>query len=113
MTDYRQKFKNRNHENRKMQQLLGSMEMASSEQEAGINSFSKRFRNPSISSFGQTNPQLALQFFLIPAKVTADFSMKLAIKKAKESGIGMVVAKGANHYSIAGHWALMGSGSRN
>ena len=31
-----------------------------------------------------------------------------AIKKAKESGIGMVVAKGANHYSIAGHWALMG-----
>jgi len=34
--------------------------------------------------------------------------MKLAIKKAKESGIGMVVAKGANHYSIAGHWALMG-----
>ena len=42
------------------------------------------------------------------AKVTAEFSMKLAIKKAKESGIGMVVAKGANHYSIAGHWALMG-----
>lgn len=39
--------------------------------------------------------------------VTAEFSMKLAIKKAKESGIGMVVAKGANHYSIAGHWALM------
>jgi len=33
--------------------------------------------------------------------------MELAIKKAKENGIGWIVAKGANHFSIAGHWALM------
>jgi LDH2 family malate/lactate/ureidoglycolate dehydrogenase len=37
----------------------------------------------------------------------AQFSMDIAIKKAKENGIGWVCAKGANHFSIAGHWALM------
>ena len=30
-----------------------------------------------------------------------------AIKKAKEFGIGWVTAKGSNHFSIAGHWAMM------
>ena len=25
----------------------------------------------------------------------------------QEFGVGWVVAKGANHFSIAGHWALM------
>jgi len=39
--------------------------------------------------------------------VVSKFSMKLAIKKAKEFGIGWVCAKGSNHFSIAGHWALM------
>merc|ERR550519_1132179 len=34
------------------------------------------------------------------------YSMDLAINKAKEFGIGWVVAKGSNHFSIAGHWAL-------
>jgi len=38
---------------------------------------------------------------------SAEFCMNLAIEKAKNSGIGMVVSKGSNHYSIAGHWALM------
>lgn len=38
---------------------------------------------------------------------SAEFCMNLAINKAKDAGIGMVVAKGGNHYSIAGHWALM------
>ena len=38
---------------------------------------------------------------------TAQFCMDLAIKKAKGDGIGWVVAKGANHFSIAGHWSLM------
>ncbi|XP_002735911.3 putative oxidoreductase YjmC [Saccoglossus kowalevskii] len=33
--------------------------------------------------------------------------MELAIKKAKEAGIGWVVAKGSNHYSIAGYYSLM------
>lgn len=34
------------------------------------------------------------------------YCMNLAIKKAKEVGIGWVVAKGSNHFSIAGHWAM-------
>ena len=34
------------------------------------------------------------------------FSMDLAIRKAKEFGIGWVVAKGSNNFSIAGHWAI-------
>ena len=32
--------------------------------------------------------------------------MDIAIKKAKEFGIGMVVAKGSNHYGIAGYYSL-------
>ncbi|XP_076315044.1 uncharacterized protein LOC143227487 [Tachypleus tridentatus] len=39
--------------------------------------------------------------------VVGNFSMKLAIKKAKESGIGWVVAKGSNHYGIAGWYSMM------
>lgn len=35
------------------------------------------------------------------------YSMTLAIKKAKENGIGMVVAKNSNHYGIAGYYAKM------
>ena len=31
--------------------------------------------------------------------------MDLAIKKAKEVGIGIVVAKKSNHYGIAGYYA--------
>jgi L-2-hydroxycarboxylate dehydrogenase (NAD+) len=32
--------------------------------------------------------------------------MKIAIKKAKEVGIGMVVANRSNHYGIAGYYSL-------
>ena len=32
--------------------------------------------------------------------------MKLAIKKAKEIGIGMVVANRSNHYGIAGYYSM-------
>eukprot|EP01120_Amphizonella_sp_Union-15-10_P006467 TRINITY_DN207_c0_g1_i2.p1 TRINITY_DN207_c0_g1~~TRINITY_DN207_c0_g1_i2.p1 ORF type:complete len:361 (-),score=60.99 TRINITY_DN207_c0_g1_i2:50-1132(-) len=39
--------------------------------------------------------------------VVGDFCMKLAIKKAKEVGIGWVVAKGSNHYGIAGYYSDM------
>jgi len=39
--------------------------------------------------------------------VVAEFSMDLAIKKAKASGIGWVTAKNSNHYGIAGHYAMM------
>lgn len=35
------------------------------------------------------------------------YCMELAIKKAKEIGIGMVVAKNSNHYGIAGYYAKM------
>jgi len=35
------------------------------------------------------------------------FSMKLAIKKAKETGIGMVTVHRSNHYGIAGYYSLM------
>ncbi|EFO85906.1 hypothetical protein CRE_02254 [Caenorhabditis remanei] len=38
--------------------------------------------------------------------VVGNFCMDLAIKKAKDAGIGWVVAKGSNHYGIAGWYAL-------
>ncbi|XP_033646222.1 uncharacterized oxidoreductase YjmC-like isoform X2 [Asterias rubens] len=38
--------------------------------------------------------------------VVGTFCTDLAIKKAKESGIGIVVAKGSNHYCIAGWYAM-------
>ena len=33
--------------------------------------------------------------------------MKLAIEKAKESGVGWVVAKRSNHFGIAGYYSEM------
>ncbi|XP_077986703.1 putative oxidoreductase YjmC [Glandiceps talaboti] len=39
--------------------------------------------------------------------VIGKFCMELAIKKAKEAGIGWVVAHGSNHYGIAGWYSLM------
>ncbi|CAI2341134.1 unnamed protein product [Caenorhabditis sp. 36 PRJEB53466] len=38
--------------------------------------------------------------------IRRNFCMDLAIKKAKDAGIGWVVAKGSNHYGIAGWYAL-------
>jgi len=38
--------------------------------------------------------------------VVGNFSMGIAIKKAKEAGIGLVAAKGSNHYGIAGFYSL-------
>ncbi|XP_033117466.1 uncharacterized oxidoreductase YjmC-like isoform X2 [Anneissia japonica] len=38
--------------------------------------------------------------------VVGKFCTDIAIKKAKEAGIGWVVAKGSNHYGIAGWYAL-------
>ncbi|KAH7645348.1 malate dehydrogenase-like protein [Dermatophagoides farinae] len=39
--------------------------------------------------------------------VVGKFCMELAIKKAKECGIGWVVAKGSNHFGIAGYYSMM------
>ena len=39
--------------------------------------------------------------------VIAKKSMELAIKKAKEHGLGMVAVRDSNHYGIAGYYALM------
>lgn len=41
--------------------------------------------------------------------VVGTFAMNLAIKKAKESGIGWVVARRSNHFGIAGYYSLMAS----
>ncbi|XP_022319127.2 putative oxidoreductase YjmC [Crassostrea virginica] len=41
--------------------------------------------------------------------VVGDFCMNIAITKAKQSGVGWVVAKGSNHYGIAGHYAIKAS----
>merc|ERR1711962_35946 len=41
--------------------------------------------------------------------VVGNFCMDLAIKKAKETGIGWVCARGSNHYGIAGWYALRAS----
>lgn len=38
--------------------------------------------------------------------VVGDFCMDLAIKKAKQFGIGMVTAKRSNHYGIAGYYSM-------
>ncbi|VDO27960.1 unnamed protein product [Heligmosomoides polygyrus] len=38
--------------------------------------------------------------------VVGNFCMDLAIKKAKEAGVGWVVAKGSNHFGICG-WYVM------
>ncbi|KAG7230899.1 hypothetical protein INR49_024927 [Caranx melampygus] len=38
--------------------------------------------------------------------VVGNFCMNLAIKKAKEVGVGWVVAHGSNHYGIAGYYAM-------
>lgn len=38
--------------------------------------------------------------------VVGNFCMDLAMKKAKETGVGWVAAKGGNHYGIAGWYAL-------
>ncbi|KAL7643190.1 UNVERIFIED_CONTAM: hypothetical protein RMT77_006480 [Armadillidium vulgare] len=39
--------------------------------------------------------------------VVGNFCMNLAIKKAKETGIGWISAKGSNHYGIAGWYAML------
>ncbi|ODN03478.1 Malate dehydrogenase [Orchesella cincta] len=41
--------------------------------------------------------------------VIGNFCMELAIKKARESGVGWVVAGGSNHYGIAGWYSLQAS----
>jgi LDH2 family malate/lactate/ureidoglycolate dehydrogenase len=38
--------------------------------------------------------------------VVGTFGMQLAIRKAKEIGIGMVVANRSNHYGIAGYYSM-------
>ncbi|XP_034031893.1 uncharacterized oxidoreductase YjmC-like isoform X1 [Thalassophryne amazonica] len=38
--------------------------------------------------------------------VVGNFCMNLAMKKAKEVGIGWVVARGSNHYGIAGYYSM-------
>ncbi len=38
--------------------------------------------------------------------VVGNFCMSLAIKKAKEIGIGLVVANRSNHYGIAGYYSM-------
>ncbi|XP_053741972.1 uncharacterized oxidoreductase YjmC-like [Synchiropus splendidus] len=38
--------------------------------------------------------------------VVGNYCMNLAIQKAKEAGIGWVVARGSNHYGIAGYYAM-------
>ena len=39
--------------------------------------------------------------------VVSQFCMELAIRKAKEAGIGWVTAKNSNHFGIAGHYSMM------
>src|SRR5699024_4852489 len=39
--------------------------------------------------------------------VIGTFCMNLAIEKAKQSGIGLVVATGGNHFGIAGYYSTM------
>jgi LDH2 family malate/lactate/ureidoglycolate dehydrogenase len=38
--------------------------------------------------------------------VVGNFCMELAMRKAKETGIGLVVANRSNHYGIAGYYSM-------
>jgi len=40
-------------------------------------------------------------------QIISDFSMKLAIEKAKKSGVGIVTVRNSNHFGIAGYYAKM------
>ncbi|XP_076639932.1 putative oxidoreductase YjmC [Colletes latitarsis] len=40
-------------------------------------------------------------------QVIGKYSMELAIEKAKKFGIGMVAARGSNHYGICGYYTMM------
>ncbi|RDD53316.1 MAG: Ldh family oxidoreductase [Candidatus Korarchaeota archaeon NZ13-K] len=40
-------------------------------------------------------------------QVVGSFSMRLAIRKARESGLGFVTVRMSNHYGIAGYYAMM------
>lgn len=40
-------------------------------------------------------------------QVVGKFCMELAMEKAKKFGIGMVAARGSNHYGICGYYSLM------
>lgn len=40
-------------------------------------------------------------------QVVAHKAMRMAIEKAKKTGIGLVVVRNSNHYGIAGYYALM------
>lgn len=42
-------------------------------------------------------------------QLNGHFSMELAIKKAKETGVGIVSCRNSNHYGIAGYYAQMAS----
>ncbi|KAG6454803.1 uncharacterized oxidoreductase YjmC [Manduca sexta] len=37
----------------------------------------------------------------------SEFAMNIAIKKAKETGVGWVTVKGSNHHGMAGYWARL------
>ena len=39
--------------------------------------------------------------------VVGEFCMKLAIEKARNSGVGWVTARNSNHFGIAGHYSMM------
>lgn len=41
--------------------------------------------------------------------VVGKFAMNVAMQKAKEAGVGWVVARNTNHYGIAGYYAMMAS----
>lgn len=42
-------------------------------------------------------------------QLVSSFAMKVAISKAKVSGIGLVTVRNSNHYGIAGYYSLMAS----
>jgi len=58
---------------------------------------------PSIEK--ETGPTALVNGNNLLGPVVGNFCMDLAIKKAKEYGIGWVVCKGSNHYSIAGWYS--------
>ena len=43
---------------------------------------------------------------VLKGPVVGNFCMQLAIKKAKELGIGMVSVRRSNHFGIAGHYSM-------
>ena len=63
--------------------------------------------NPKVKVIHETPSTATVDGDNALGPVSAKFSMKLAIEKAKTAGTGWVATKNSNHFGIAGYYSLM------